>query len=62
MSTFSYEIYQRMSGEREVEALQAQTIAAIVKYIKDNPKAKREDLQKEIAKHIFAFAHKVQNI
>lgn len=51
-----------MSGEREKEALRAQTIAAIAKYIKDNPKAKKEDLQKEIAKHIFAFAHKVERL
>lgn len=59
---FRYELYQRMSGEREVDALRAQTIAAIAKYVKDNPKAKREDLQKEIAKHIFAFAHKINTL
>lgn len=59
---FRYEIYQRMSGERDVDALRAQTIAAIAKYVKDNPKAKREDLQKEIAKHIFAFAHKIEHL
>ncbi|XP_060552219.1 uncharacterized protein LOC132713592 [Ruditapes philippinarum] len=57
-----YEIYQRMSGEREVDALRAQTIAGIAKYVKDHPNAKKEELQKEIAKHIFAFAHKVENL
>ncbi|XP_060589830.1 uncharacterized protein LOC132745014 [Ruditapes philippinarum] len=62
MFRLGYEVYQRMSGEREVDALRAQTIAAIAKYVKDHPKAKREDLQKEIAKHIFAFAHKVDRI
>lgn len=59
---FRYEIYQRMSGERDVDALRAQTIAAIAKYVKDNPKAKKEDLQKEIAKHIIAFAHQVERV
>ncbi|KAL4238507.1 hypothetical protein ACF0H5_003215 [Mactra antiquata] len=64
LATFriGYEVYQRFSGNREVDALRAQTIAAIVKYVKDNPKAKKEDLQKEISKHIFAFAHKVENM
>ncbi|XP_060587449.1 uncharacterized protein LOC132742964 [Ruditapes philippinarum] len=57
-----YEIYQRMSGEREVDALRTQTIAGIAKYVKDHPNAKKEELQKEIAKHIFAFAHKVENL
>jgi len=55
-------MYRRLSGEGDVEVLQAQTIAAIAKYVKDHPKAKREDLQKEIAKQIFAFAHKVDNL
>ncbi|XP_045168461.2 uncharacterized protein LOC123531495 [Mercenaria mercenaria] len=64
LSTFrlGYEIYQRMSGEREVDALRTQTIAGIAKYIKDHPKASKEELQKEIAKHIFAFAHKVESL
>ncbi|WAR19778.1 hypothetical protein MAR_001616 [Mya arenaria] len=57
-----YELYQRFSGQREVDALRAQTIAAIAKYVNDNPRAKREDLQKEISKHIFAFAHKVDSL
>ena len=51
-----------MSGQREVDALQNRTIAAIAKYVKDNPKAKKEDMQKEIAKHIFAFAAAVDKL
>lgn len=51
-----------MSGEREVDALRAQTIAAIAKYVKDNPKAKKEDLQKEISKHITEFARRIENL
>lgn len=57
-----YEVYQRLSGQREVEALREQTIADIAKYIKDNPNAKKEDMQKEIAKHILAFAMKIEKM
>ena len=56
------EVYNRLSGEREVDALRTETIMAIVSYIKHNPKAKREDLQKAIAKHIFDFANKVDRM
>ena len=51
-----------MSGAREVDALQNQTIMAICKYIKDHPNAKKEDLQKELARQIFAFANKVDKM
>ena len=57
-----YELYQRMSGQREVDALHNRTIAAIVKYIKDHPKAKKEEMQKEIAKYIFAFARDLEKL
>lgn len=59
---FRYELYQRLSGQREVDALHNRTIAAIAKYVKDNPKAKKEELQKEIAKHIFAFAAALEKL
>ena len=51
-----------MSGQREVDALQNRTIAAIAKYVKDHPKASKEELQKAIAKHIFAFANEVDKL
>ncbi|KAH3711939.1 hypothetical protein DPMN_071615 [Dreissena polymorpha] len=57
-----YELYNRVSGQREIDALRNQTIAAIVKYVNDNPKAKPEDLKKEISKHIFDFAHKLEQL
>lgn len=56
------ELYNRLSGAREVDALQNQTIAAIAKYVQENPKAKREDLQKMIAKHIINFARQVDQL
>ena len=57
-----YSLWSKMSGEQEVDMIRNQTIAAISKYVKDNPKAKREDLQKEISKHIFDFAKKVESL
>ena len=57
-----YEVYQRISGQREVDALHNRTIAAIVKYVKDHPKAKEEEMQREIAKHIFAFARDLEKL
>lgn len=59
---FRYELYQRLSGQRDVDALQQRTIAAIAKYIKDHPKARKEDLQKEIAKHIQAFVNELEKL
>ena len=55
-------MYQRISGQREVDALHNRTIAAIVKYVKDHPKAKEEEMQREIAKHIFAFARDLEKL
>lgn len=58
----AYEMYQRMSGERELEALRNQTIMAIAKYIKDNPNASKDQLTKEIAKQIQSFSKKVDEL
>ncbi|XP_060589809.1 uncharacterized protein LOC132744997 [Ruditapes philippinarum] len=62
MFRLGYEVYQRVSGAREIEVLKAQTINAIATYVRDNPKASKEEIQKEIAKQIFAFAQKVDRI
>lgn len=55
-----YEVYQRLSGQREVEALRAETVNKISKYVQENPNAKKEDLQKVIAKYILDFAQKIE--
>lgn len=62
MARVGYELYQRVSGERELKALRAETISNIVKYIKANPKASKEEMQKEIAKQIWLFAQKVEKM
>jgi len=50
-----YEIYNRMSGQRDLEALQQQFIMAVVDYIKKNPKASEDQLAKEIQKQVETF-------
>ncbi|XP_052769584.1 uncharacterized protein LOC128209550 [Mya arenaria] len=57
-----HELYQRISGNRDMEALRQQTITAITKYITDHPRAKPEELQKEVARQISAFAEKVDRM
>lgn len=54
-----YEVYQRLSGQRDVDALRNQTIMAIAKYVKDHPKASKEELLKEISKQIALFVKKL---
>ena len=55
-------MYQRMSGNREIEALRQQTIEEIARYVKQHPNAPPNELQRVIGKHIIAFAEKVDNI
>ncbi|KAL3873664.1 hypothetical protein ACJMK2_036776 [Sinanodonta woodiana] len=57
-----YELYERVSGHREIEALKTQTILAIAKYIKDHPKASKEELTTEIVNQIKNFAQKVEKM
>lgn len=57
-----YELYQRLSGEREMEALRKQTIEAIAKWIKEHPKASKDEMQKEISKQITLFAQTVDKL
>jgi len=57
-----YELYERISGERELEALRNETYMGIAKYIKDHPKATKEELTKEISKHIWNFKQKVEKL
>ena len=57
-----YSLWTQLSGEQEVDALRNQAIASIAKYVQENPKAKKEDLQKEISRQIFDFARKVEKL
>lgn len=57
-----YELWSRFSGEKDIDALRNQTILTISKYVKDHPKASKEELTKEVAKQISAFAQKVENL
>ena len=57
-----YELYQRLSGQRDVDALRNQTIMAIAKFVKDHPKASKEELTKEISKQIALFAKRLEEI
>lgn len=56
------ELYKRLSGERELEAMRAETFANIAKYIKDHPKATKPELVKEISKQIWLFSQKVDKM
>jgi GAF domain-containing protein len=57
-----YELYQRFSGAREIEALRNQTILNISKWIQDNPKASKEEMAKEVGKQIVLFAQLVDKV
>ena len=57
-----YELYSRFSGEREMEALRNQTILAIAKFIKEHPKATKEEIAKEVAKQITLFSQRVEKL
>lgn len=56
------ELYQRVSGENEMEALRNETIAKIAKWIKEHPKATKEEITKELSKQITLFAKKVDQM
>ncbi|KAH9505541.1 hypothetical protein Btru_055836 [Bulinus truncatus] len=56
------ELWERFSGEKELEALRAETILKIVKYVKEHPNSSKDDLAKEIGKMINEFAAKVEQV
>ncbi len=58
----AYELYQRLSGQRDLDLYQSQCIAGIVEYVKAHPKASEDELAKEIAKQIQLFQFKVENM
>ena len=57
-----YELWNRLSGERELEALRTQTILRISQYVKSHPNASKEELSKEIGKQIWLFKEKVDKL
>ena len=57
-----YEMYQRLSGGNEVDKLRDETTAKIAKWVKDHPKATKEEMIKEISKQITLFAKKVDQM
>ncbi|XP_064600775.1 uncharacterized protein LOC135466951 [Liolophura sinensis] len=57
-----YELWQRVSGQRELDALRNQTILSICKYVKDHPKATKDVLAKEVARQIQHFAEEVEKL
>lgn len=57
-----YELYQRFSGAREIEALRNHTIQNIAKWIQDHPKTTKEEMASEIGKQIALFAEQVEKI
>ncbi len=58
----AYELYQRMSSERDIETYQAQCILAIVDYVKKHPKASEQELAKEVEKQIELFKFKIDTM
>ncbi|XP_013387426.1 uncharacterized protein LOC106156636 [Lingula anatina] len=57
-----YELYQRVSGARELDAYRNQTIMAIADYVKKHPKASEKELVQEVQKQLAIFAQKVENL
>ncbi len=58
----AYELYQRMTGEREIETYQTQCILGIVDYVKKHPKATEDELAREVAKQIELFKYKIDTM
>ncbi|XP_070578929.1 uncharacterized protein [Ptychodera flava] len=54
------ELWHRLTGEDKMEALRAEAILGITNYIKDHPNASKEQISKEVEKHILIFAAKVE--
>ena len=53
------DLWAKLSNERETDALRAATIMNISKYVKDNPRAPKEEMKKEVERQIAEFAEKV---
>jgi uncharacterized protein YpbB len=56
----AYEIYNRLSGQRDIDTYQAQCYMGIAEFIKKHPKASEQELTEEVQKQIALFAAKVE--
>lgn len=56
------ELWQRFSGQQEIDSLRSETVLKICQYVKDHPKATKEQLTSEIGKCIAEFASKVEHM
>ncbi|XP_014669781.1 PREDICTED: uncharacterized protein LOC106810838 [Priapulus caudatus] len=50
------EVYNRVTGQREIDAAREACILAIVDYIKKHPRASKDEMAKEIQKQVQNFA------
>ncbi|KAK0046887.1 hypothetical protein Bpfe_023754 [Biomphalaria pfeifferi] len=56
------ELWERFSGEKELEALRTETILKISKFVNEHPNMPKEELSKEVTKLINEFASKVEKM
>ncbi|XP_078675130.1 uncharacterized protein LOC144913013 isoform X1 [Branchiostoma floridae x Branchiostoma belcheri] len=54
-----YELFQRATGQDQIDKYKKECILAIADYCKKHPNASKEDLQKEVGKQIVIFAARV---
>ncbi|KAK2158108.1 hypothetical protein LSH36_177g04099 [Paralvinella palmiformis] len=57
-----YELYNRISPEKQIELYQQECIMAIVSFIQKNPRASEGKLVTEISKHVEIFKQKVATL
>ncbi|ESO96446.1 hypothetical protein LOTGIDRAFT_214570 [Lottia gigantea] len=55
-------VFDKLTNEQEIEALRTATILSISKYVKDHPKASKEEMVKEIGKQIYEFQKKIESL
>jgi hypothetical protein len=58
----TYELYQRITANKDLETFQTQCIMGIVAYIKANPKASEAELTKEVEKQVKLFKDRVETL
>ncbi|CAH1261366.1 Hypp2314 [Branchiostoma lanceolatum] len=54
-----YELFQRVTGQDQIDKYKKECILAIADYCKKHPNASKEDLRKEVGKQIVIFAARV---
>jgi len=56
------ELYNRVSGQKDIEKWEQECILGIANYVKSNPKAPDDLKAKEIQKHIDLFKSRVDSL